>query len=216
MFREQKRYGIGDPNVVMRSKTTFNDPLKWKDPSLIFTCSWSDWFIEEADPWRDEAWDIIDKTNHTYQILTKRPERIIKSLPKFGIPGNVWLGITAENQESYDERVWYMKELADRKFKKHWHTFFISAEPLLGPIDFGKDIEVFDWIITGCESGPGHREMKEEWALDIQSQCRHGNVSLFHKQQFIGGKLVKEPGLGGVPAVAFPKGGEKFSVGRYK
>ncbi len=61
MFREQIRYG-SDPNQVLRSKTTFYDPLKWQEPKRIFTCSWSDWFIEEADPWRAEAWDIIRKT----------------------------------------------------------------------------------------------------------------------------------------------------------
>ena len=76
MFREQNQYGH-DPNIVVRSKTTFNDPLKWKEPAKVFVNSWSDFFIEEADPWRDEAWDIMRRTPHlTYQILTKRPENI--------------------------------------------------------------------------------------------------------------------------------------------
>src|SRR3990167_5576666 len=67
MFREMKFYGR-DPNVVVRSKTTFNNPLKWakngkvNSGAKIFTCSWSDWFIEEADEWRDEAWEIVKNT----------------------------------------------------------------------------------------------------------------------------------------------------------
>lgn len=79
MFRDKKRYGQ-DPNVVVRSSDkTFYAPLKWKEPRLIFTCSWSDLFIEEADPWRDEAFAIIALTpHHTYQVLTKRPERMLE------------------------------------------------------------------------------------------------------------------------------------------
>src|SRR6266498_5551388 len=92
MFREKRQYGQ-DPDVVVRSKTTFNAPLKWKDSALVFTCSWSDWFIEEADPWRDEAWDVIRRTPHlTYQILTKRIERASSCLPKDWPLKNVWLG----------------------------------------------------------------------------------------------------------------------------
>ena len=81
MFREQIRYGR-DPEVVTRSKTKFADPLKWTKGRMIFTCSWSDWFHPAADAWRPEAWEIIKRTpHHTYQILTKRPERIADNLP---------------------------------------------------------------------------------------------------------------------------------------
>src|ERR1700690_4357975 len=76
MFRDMLRYGR-NPNLVARSKTTFGDPLRWpQKPAMCFTCSWSDWLIEEADPWRDEAYDIIRATPWiAYQILTKRIER---------------------------------------------------------------------------------------------------------------------------------------------
>ena len=74
MYRDKERYGQ-DATTVLRSKTKFKEPLKWKEPKVIFTCSWSDWFIEEADQWRDEAWETIRKTpQHTYQILTKSPK----------------------------------------------------------------------------------------------------------------------------------------------
>src|ERR1700678_4420763 len=70
MFAEKKRYGQ-DPDVVVRSKTTFHDPLRWREPKLIFTCSWSDFMIEEADSWREEAYGIMRITpRHTYQVLT--------------------------------------------------------------------------------------------------------------------------------------------------
>ncbi|MDP1891488.1 MAG: DUF5131 family protein, partial [Gemmatimonadaceae bacterium] len=102
MFRDKKRYG-NDPEVVIRSKpATFNKPLSWREPARVFTCSWSDWFHEAADGWRDEAWDIVRRTPHlTYQILTKRPERILAHLPwgAYGDPWpNVWLGVSLENQ----------------------------------------------------------------------------------------------------------------------
>jgi len=76
MMRDKEIYGK-DGTIVVRSKTTFNDPLKWKEPKLVFTSSWTDFFIEEGDQWRDEAWAIIKKCpHHIFQILTKRPERI--------------------------------------------------------------------------------------------------------------------------------------------
>ena len=84
MRAAKRRYGQ-DPDVVMRSRTTFRDPLSWKDSRLIFTCSWSDFFVREADPWRNEAWEIIRAASkHTYQILTKRPTRMYGRLPWTG------------------------------------------------------------------------------------------------------------------------------------
>ena len=77
MYRDKTRYGQ-NPAAVTRSKTTFFDPLKWKEPQArIFTCSWSDFFIEEADAWRPEAWNIIQNTpQHSYLILTKSIARL--------------------------------------------------------------------------------------------------------------------------------------------
>lgn len=178
MFREQKRYG-NDPNIVIRSKTTFNDPLKWKDPAMVFTCSWSDWFIEEADPWRDEAWEITRQTPHlTYQILTKRPENIPSRLPKDWGEGydNVWLGVSIES---------YLKQKrGDILAKIPAQVRFISAEPLLDWI-FTPHLlwnNKFHWVIVGGESGPGCRSMDLEWARDIRDDCKQFGVSFFMKQ----------------------------------
>jgi protein gp37 len=183
MFTEQRRYGT-DPELVRRSKTTFTQPLKWKEPRLIFTCSWSDWFHKRADEWRDEAWDIIRRTpQHTYQILTKRPGRILRHLPADwgeGYP-NVWLGTTVENQDAV-HRARALIQVPAR-------VRFISAEPLLGSVDFGaKDsaldspLSKIDWIIIGGESGAQCRPMDLDWARSLMTQARMYGTAIFLKQ----------------------------------
>lgn len=175
MYRDKRRYGQ-KPMLVVRSKTTFTNPLRWIEPSLIFTCSWSDWFIEEADEWRDEAWDVIRHTpQHTYQILTKRPERILNSLPSDWGDGwrNVWLGVSIESQK-YISRMNLLTEIPA-------HVRFISAEPLLGPLSLSLVVGI-DWVITGGESGPGARPMELEWVRSIREQCLRSGVAFFHKQ----------------------------------
>jgi protein gp37 len=151
MFREKKQYGQ-DPTLVVRSKTKFDDPLKWvsrgRAPKYCFTCSWSDFFIAQADPWRSEAWDIIRQTPEiTYQILTKRPERISMGLPDdwgAGYP-NVWLGVSCENQQTVDERIPLLIDTPAA-------VRFISAEPLLGPIRLD---ECAPYTLMGDDSNPG-------------------------------------------------------------
>lgn len=175
MYRGKIRFGQ-NPTQILRSKTTFFDPLKWDKPSLIFACSWSDWFLEEADDWRDEAWEIIRNTpQHTYQILTKRPERIESSLPNdWGVGwDNVWLGVSIEEQ-----KYCYRKDILTSIPSK---IRFISAEPLLENIDFGS-LENIDWLITGGESGPDFRIMDINWAINIKDQCLKFQIPLFHKQ----------------------------------
>lgn len=204
MFREKTRYGQ-EPNVVVRSsQRTLNAPFRMKEPQKVFTCSWSDFFIEEADPWRDEAWSIIERTPHvTYQIVTKRPERIARRLPWSGTPWpNVWLGVSAERQQELDERVPHLLETPAA-------VRFVSAEPLLGPLDFrltmckpeglapgvwldslrghviGPDDMLdarVDWVIVGGESGPGARPCDASWVRSIVRQCREAGVACFVKQ----------------------------------
>ena len=193
MFTEQRRYG-NDPEVVRRSKTKFADPLKWTEPKVIFTCSWSDWFHKDADPWRDEAWDIIRRTpQHTYQILTKRPGRIKRHLPADwgdGYP-NVWLGTSVESHE-FANRI---RPLVEAPAAIH----FLSCEPLLGPlslrwglwhdwpprpasVDHLDGLRMLDWVIVGGESGPNARPMDIEWARELQRQCAEAGVAFFLKQ----------------------------------
>ena len=182
MFQEKKQYGQ-DPNLVVKSKTKFNDPLKWKDPALVFTCSWSDWFIEEADEWRDEAWGIIRRTPLlTYQILTKRIERAIDHLPPDWPLKNVWLGVSVENQHFALERL-------PRLLTLPAHVRFVSAEPLLGPVDLtvpliraALEYRPIHWLIIGGESGPKARPMDVEWARSLLRQCRELGIAPFVKQ----------------------------------
>lgn len=200
MYRDKERWGQ-DPTTVLRSKSNFKVPLSWKEGRLIFTCSWSDWFIEEADEWRDEAWAIIKATpQHTYQILTKRPERIKDHLPADwgeGYP-NVWLGVSVENQVEAVKRI---PELIKTPAKVR----FLSCEPLLDFVDLSgwlvKPDEVLrnpiHWVIIGGESGSlsptakyKARECFVIWIHRIIKQCQKAKVPVFVKQ--LGTYMAKE------------------------
>jgi protein gp37 len=191
MFREVKRYGR-DPTQVVRSRpATFNKPKKWNRNAtgreLVFTCSWSDWFHEGADEWRADAWAIIKATpNLTYQILTKRPENILSRLPPdwgSGYP-NVWLGVTVEAQKQA-HRVQTLLKIPAR-------VRFVSAEPLLGPLDL-TEWGGIHWVVAGGESGgPDRRLMKPEWARALRDQCLEADVPFFLKQ--LGGSVRNKRG----------------------
>lgn len=186
--REHLKYRLPDFAVVRRSKTTFDAPLKWKEPARVFTCSWSDFFHEGADEWRADAWAIIKATPHlTYQILTKRPERIRRHLPADWGGGwlNVWLGVSVENQR------WTSRILPLLRVPAVVH--FLSCEPLLGPVDLspftckeGYDGDAFvpgvDWVIVGGESGPDARPMAENWVREVRDQCAADEVAFWLKQ----------------------------------
>ena len=203
MYRDKERYGQ-DPTTVLRSKTKFSEPLKWKENKLVFTCSWSDFFIKEADSWRDEAWRIIKSTPHlTYQILTKRPVRVKDNLPSdWGDNGykNVWLGVSVESQDEISR----IHEL----LKIPSYCYFASLEPLLSPIDLISEnilctnpklskselswrevttaMNYLDWVIVGGESG-GNKKYKFrpcelDWIKNIVSQCSQAHTPVFVKQ----------------------------------
>lgn len=161
MFREQLRYKQ-NPELVRLSKTKFFEPLKWKTSKLIFTCSWSDWFHEAADGWRDEAWDVIRRTpQHTYQILTKRPERMADHMPKdWGKGwGNVWLGTSVENQR-WIERVPKLLEIPAP-------VHFVSAEPLLGALDLSQYLAPVFHATFGDTNKPPH--LRDTPSLEVRA-----------------------------------------------
>lgn len=173
MYRDKRRYGQ-DPAFVVRSKTSFDAPLKWKAPKMIFTCSWSDFFIAEADQWRADAWEVIRRSpQHTYQVLTKRPERICDHLPDGWPFQNVWLGVSVENPRFY----WRIETLREIPASVR----FLSVEPLLKPM-LGLPLEGISWVVVGGESGPGCRPMKAEWVREIRGQCSRAKVAFFFKQ----------------------------------
>lgn len=189
MYRDKKRYGQ-DARMVIRSKTrTFNLPYKLKGP-LVFTCSWSDFFIPEADKWRNEAWDIIRQTPHlTYQILTKRPKNILDRLPDDWGNGwsNVWLGISAETSDY----LWRIDELENIP---SWIKF-VSYEPALEYVDFKPYANTIDWLISGGESGPGARSASLDWFRQVKDDCERVGIAYFHKQH--GGTKKIDSAYGG-------------------
>lgn len=195
MFKEQLRYKLPPgPDIVVRtSKSIWNKPKRWQrqaeetgDQIQVFTCSWSDWFHVDADAWREEAWEVIRMTpNLNYQVLTKRSERIEECLPEDwgeGYP-NVWLGVSVENNR-WRSRI---SDLLDVPAKVR----FISAEPLLGPLDLSFPPEKYlapvledgiDWVIVGGESGPKCRPMDLDWARKLRDECQRTGTAYFLKQ----------------------------------
>lgn len=192
MYRDKARYGQ-DPKVVVRSKpATFNSPLKWANPQRVFTCSWSDFFIEQADEWRGEAWDIIRRTPHlTYQVLTKRPENIKDRLPEDWGKGwpNVWLGVSVESPDYY-HRIITLSDIPA------W-VRFVSYEPALAVVDFAPSLATgwVDWLIAGGESGSNPRPASLDWFRQAQYDCARFRVPFFLKQ--LGGSRKIDGAWGG-------------------
>lgn len=198
MFRDMDRFKQDPTEITRTGDNVFYAPFKWaKDGrAFVFTCSWSDFFISAADNWREDAWEVIRRTPElTYQILTKRPEFIRDRLPLDwgkGYP-NVWLGISAENQETLEKRLPALAAIPAR-------VRFISAEPLLGPLDFGPvESSAVDWVIVGGESGNDtgkhlFRPCRLEWIEGIVQQCKRAKTPVFVKQ--LGTHLADKMELG--------------------
>lgn len=160
-------------------------PLSWKAPRVIFVNSMSDLFHQEV-PF-DFVLAVFDVMNccqqHTFQILTKRPERARKFSSRLPWGDNIWMGTSVENQEVVS-RAHELNE-TDAKIK------FLSVEPLLGPIP-RLPLTGIDWVIVGGESGPGARPMNPCWVRQIRDRCRSRGVPFFFKQW--GGVIKKKAG----------------------
>jgi protein gp37 len=194
MYRDGKRYGY-DPREIRRTKTVFNLPLKIKEPSRIFTSSLTDVFHPAIDSFRDEMWDIIRQCpHHTFQVLTKRPERIVECLPDDWGDGwnNVWMGTSIGHQEAIG-RIHQLLEVPASKR-------FVSFEPLWSKVDMNLDLSdlcSIDWAIIGGESGNEtgmyrYRPCSIEWIESLISDLTP-TTSIFVKQ--LGTHLAKEMGL---------------------
>ena len=162
-----------------------NEPLKWKKPRRIFVNSMSDLFHEEikfADI--QNIFSVMEKAHwHQFQVLTKRSEQLLKFSPKLPWAPNIWMGVSVE-----DNRVTHR---IDALRQTDAHIKFLSLEPLLGALP-NLTLEGIDWVIVGGESGPGAREMKERWVIDIRKQCVDAEVPFFFKQW--GGKRKSKTG----------------------
>lgn len=193
MYRDSFNNTRYNPLNVVRTKTVFNLPLKLQEPSKIFTSSLTDFFHEDIDSYRHEAWDIIRRCpQHTFQILTKRPERIMQHLPEDWGEGwdNVWLGTSVGSQKA-------MKRLHDLE-KVKAKTKFVSFEPLHEKLTTGF-IGNIDWVIIGGESGNEtgkyrYRPCELEWIDSIIVGYRQfTDAAIFVKQ--LGTHLAKQMGL---------------------
>lgn len=205
-------------------------PLTWQEPKRIFVDSMSDLFHELIpDDYIDQVFAIMAAApRHIFQILTKRPERMaaylttpdrfaqiqsawqelfprtarLKTKPaeflssRLPLP-NVWLGTSVENEDVTERLEWLRQTPAV--------VHFVSAEPLLGPLDLtpwlGSGLE---WVIAGGESGPEFRPLQLDWARSIREQCLRAGIPFFFKQ--VGGKTWKSGGfeLDGCLDHAFP------------
>jgi len=151
-------------------------PLKRKKPTVYFVNSMSDLFHEQAtDSFLDDVFDIIAQTpRHTYQILTKRADRMAEYFSTRTPPENAWLGVSVENQQYGLPRIDYLRNIPAK-------VRFLSVEPLLE--DLGKiNLTDIHWVIVGGESGPNARPMRPDWIDNIKSQCDGSNASFFFKQ----------------------------------
>jgi len=150
-------------------------PLHWRRPRMIFVNSMSDLFHEHIPAeFVAEVFDVMVRAeHHTFQILTKRHERLVELAPDLPWPENVWMGVSIENRR-FVCRADFVREVPAA-------VRFISAEPLLGPLE-ELDLDGIDWLIAGGESGPRHRPIREEWLLDLRDRCRAEDVSFFFKQ----------------------------------
>jgi len=135
----------------------------------------SDLFHEDVPiDYIQKVFDVMQRANwHTFQVLTKRAERLLELNPFLSWPENVWMGVSVEN-ENYKYRIDHLR-------KTGASIKFLSLEPLLGPLS-DLNLHRIDWVIAGGESGPGARPMKEEWVIEIRDQCRDANVPFFFKQ----------------------------------
>jgi protein gp37 len=150
-------------------------PAGWKKPRRIFVNSMSDLF-HEGVPAKFVAavWDAMQATpQHTYQILTKRPDRMAEITASLPVLKNVWLGTSVESAD-------YLTRIDDLRRVKA-AIRFISFEPLLGSVA-GANLKGIQWAIVGGESGPRSRPMAEEWVVEIEAACRKVGTAFFFKQ----------------------------------
>lgn len=170
---------------VTMHPSTLKDPLKWRKPRLVFVNSMSDLFHEEVPvSFIRAVFETMNQaSHHTFQVLTKRPGRVLEIESALTWSPNIWLGTSIESQR------WQFR-LGELE-KTNAQSKFLSLEPLLGPL---PDIPVkgVDWVIVGGESGPGARPMEADWVREIRDVCVREQVPFFFKQW--GGVFKKRTG----------------------
>ena len=179
-------------------------PYGWKSPKTVFTNSMSDLFHKDVPiEFISRVFETMNNTpRHTYQVLTKRADRLAEIAPLLKWTPNIWMGVSIEDNRVIS-RLKHLKSIPAA-------IKFISAEPLIGPLS-NIDLNGIDWVIVGGESGPGARPMEKQWVVDIKDQCRKYGTSFFFKQW--GGVRKKSAGrlLDGVEYNEYPSPKEQVN-----
>ena len=164
---------------------TLDIPRSWTSPRVIFVNSMSDLFHKDVpETYILQVFEVIaDTPQHQYQVLTKRSKRLADIGHKLDWPPNLWMGVSVETSK-YRFRIDHLRR-TDAAIR------FVSAEPLLGPLE-KLDLEGIHWLIAGGESGPRARTMNEAWVVGLRDQCAAADVPFFFKQW--GGRTPKAGG----------------------
>ena len=186
------RFGRGGPflpgkSTIRLHRDRLRLPLTWKAPRLVFVNSMSDLFHEEVPlSFIHEVFEVMSRASrHTFQVLTKRHERLQGLRQEFQWPENIWLGVSVENQVWADRRIPALKEVPAS-------VRFLSVEPLLKDIDLSAHLADIQWVIVGGESGQRARPMQLAWVRRIRDHCVDAGVPFFFKQW--GGRTSKSGG----------------------
>lgn len=179
-------------------------PLGWKKPQIIFVNSMSDLFHEKVPfEFIQHIFSVMRKAHwHTFQVLTKRAERLEELASELEWPSNVWMGVSIES-DRYTYRADHLRRTAAK-------VKFLSLEPLLGPLP-SLDLGHLDWVIVGGESGPGARPVKESWVVELRDRCECAHVPFFFKQwggvnKKRSGRLLEGRTWDGLPVPSFAAG----------
>lgn len=171
---------MGSPRYRHGFKVTLQEdlvdlPRRWRTPRKVFVNSMSDLFHEEVPTkYIVRVFHTMSECpQHTFQVLTKRAERLLDICGQLDWRPNIWMGVSVENQK-YVQRIPYLQKVPA-------HVRFLSIEPLLGPI---RELPLagIHWVIVGGESGHGARPIRKEWVVDVFRQCRAADVPFFFKQ----------------------------------
>lgn len=162
-----------------------NVPYSWKKQKIVFVNSMSDLFHRDVPlEFIQRIFKVMNENpQHTFQVLTKRADRLLKIHEELTWTHNIWMGVSVE-----DNRV---ANRIDLLRQTNARTKFLSCEPLIGPLH-DLNLQNIDWVIVGGESGRKARPMDEDWALDIMDQCKSANTAFFFKQW--GGTNKKKTG----------------------
>lgn len=154
---------------------TLEIPFSWKGKKVVFVNSMSDLFHEKVPlDFIQNVFEVMNKTpQHTYQVLTKRSERLIELSPFLNWSENIWMGVSVEDQKVIHR----IKNLENSGAA----VKFLSIEPLIGPVKVDS-FRGIDWVIVGGESGPKARPLQKKWVEDIREKCLESNVAFFFKQ----------------------------------